>query len=318
MRVLSSASELAGHFGSSLVPTMGALHEGHASLIRRARAEADAVASTSVRNAPGALPQDGAQVLVTIFVNPTQFGPNEDFARYPRTIDADVEVAREAGADAVFVPSLETIYPRGVEAAQREAASWPLPPVAIEPRLEDRIRPGHFGGVCLVVARLIEICRPRRAYFGEKDWQQLRVISQMVASARTACSHGALALEIVPCRTVREPDGLALSSRNHYLDAESRHRATAIWRAIGVARTAPHTSAAEIDTAERAMRSVLEADGFVVDYAVIRNAATLVSPRPSDTVASMRVLVAARLGGVRLIDNAPLVADETRSTTRAA
>jgi len=269
---------------------MGALHEGHAALVRAAGSV------TGRARAP---------VVVTIFVNPTQFGPREDFARYPRTLEADLELCRAAGADAVFVPSVEMIYPRGLDAARDEAAAWQLPPAAIEPGLEDRCRPGHFGGVCLVVARLFELCRPGTAYFGEKDWQQLRVISQMVERERRrdATTRRFADLRIVSCPTVRERDGLAMSSRNRYLGAEERRRATALWRAIALARASSPTP----PDIERSMQALLEREGLQADYAVVRDAASLLPPVAGAPAESLRVLIAARLGTTRLIDNAGLL-----------
>ncbi len=303
--LIGDSTQLAPFRGAALVPTMGALHEGHASLIRRARAEADERGGVRGRG----------RVLVTIFVNPTQFGPGEDFSRYPRTLDADLALCRIAGADAAFVPSVEEIYPRGLDAARAEAESFDLPPAATEPGLEDRCRPGHFGGVCLVVARLFQLCRPRVAYFGEKDWQQLRVISQMVERERLRApsSRRFDDLEIVPCPTVREPDGLALSSRNRYLDADGRRRATALWRAILTARSSAGVGVGrsvgpqELRGAEAAMGQLLAHEGFQADYAVIREGRSLRPPGPGDGPEVLRMLLAARLGGVRLIDNAPLL-----------
>lgn len=297
MHMVNHAADLAPYAGAALVPTMGALHDGHASLIRQARAHADGAAKNSM------------PVVVTIFVNPTQFAANEDLSRYPRTLDADLAIARAAGADAVFVPSVETIYPRGVDAAQREAAAWDLPPAATQPRLEDAFRPSHFGGVCLVVARLFELCRPQRAFFGEKDWQQWRVIAQMVDRERVRRERRFDDLELTPCATVRDVDGLAMSSRNRYLDTAARARATALWRSIGLARAVAPRSMASIAETERAMQRLLEEDGFSVDYAVIRDGASLLPPAAMIDCSSLRVLIAVRADGVRLIDNALLFAD---------
>ena len=274
MRLVHDADTLAPLAGCILVPTMGALHEGHASLVRRAAGR-------------------GAPVVVTVFVNPTQFAPHEDFARYPRTLDADVEIARAAGADAVFAPPPEAIYPRGLEAARAEAAALALPDAATQPGLEDAFRPGHYGGVCQVVARLFDLARPARAIFGEKDWQQWRVLDGMVAA--DPARWPGLAMEVSP--TVREPDGLAMSSRNRFLTADERPRATAISRALREAAAKPTPAAAEAH-----MHAVLEAAGLETQYAVVRDAEYLEAPisgRPR------RALIAAKLGSVRLIDNAP-------------
>jgi pantoate--beta-alanine ligase len=258
------------------VPTMGALHEGHGSLVTRARA-------------------DGRPVVVSIFVNPTQFGPREDYARYPRTLDSDCALLEPLGAAAVFVPSAEAIYPRGLEAARDEAAAIALPEVATAPRLEDACRPTHFGGVALVVGRLFDLVRPAAAYFGEKDFQQLRLVQDMVEADRGRFGE----LRIVPCPTIRERDGLAMSSRNRYLSADERTAAIALSRAMQVAH-----SAQRVETAERLMRDTLESFGLEVEYAVVRDARTLLPvtgfERPT------RALIAARLGSTRLIDNSPM------------
>ena len=273
MRVIEDHGELASLHGCGLVPTMGALHEGHASLIRRSA-------------------RDGLPTVATIFVNPTQFGPREDFSKYPRTLEADLKLAESAGATAVFVPDATAIYPDGLEAAKAEAVAWPLPPSATRPGLEDRVRPGHFGGVCQVVARLFDLCRPSRAYFGEKDFQQLRVITEMVA--RSEGRWGDLRIE--PCGTVRERDGLAMSSRNRYLTADRRDTALGVYRALQMAMSAQRPG-----TAESIMRETLLEHGFEVDYAVVRDAETLLPVDGFET--RCRALVAARLPEVRLIDN---------------
>jgi len=252
---------------------MGALHEGHASLIRAAAAS-------------------GLPAVATIFVNPTQFGPREDFTRYPRTLEADLSLAQAAGAAAVFVPPAEAIYPSGLEAARAEAAAWPLPPAATQPRLEDAARPGHFGGVCQVVARLLDLCLPAEAHFGEKDFQQLRVITQMVEGGAERWG----SLRIVPGRTVRERDGLAMSSRNRYLAPDRRDTALGVYRALQMAMSAQRPA-----TAEALMRETLEQHGFEVDYAVVRDARTLLPVSGLET--PCRALIAARLPEVRLIDN---------------
>lgn len=270
---LLSAPDLCG---CGFVPTMGALHAGHGALVERARA-------------------DGRPVVVSIFVNPTQFGPREDYARYPRTLDADCALLEPLGAAAVFVPSVEAIYPRGLEAARAEAEALALPDVATRPGLEDASRPHHFGGVALVVGRLFDLVRPARAYFGEKDYQQLRLIEDMVAADRGRYG----TLEVVPCPTIRERNGLAMSSRNRYLAPDERDAALALSRALQVAH-----SAQRVTTAERLMRDTLDAHGLETEYAVVRDARTLLPvtgfERPT------RALIAARLGSTRLIDNAPM------------
>lgn len=273
MQVLHAPEQLQPYFGCALVPTMGALHDGHGALIRR-------------------MCDRGLPVVATIFVNPTQFAPREDFAKYPRTIARDVELAEACGADAVFAPTAETVYPLGLDAARAEAAAWLLPTVASQPGLEDASRPNHFGGVCQVVARLFDLTRPALAVFGEKDFQQLRVLTDMVGASRGRW--GSLLVEAAP--TVREHDGLAMSSRNRYLRPEQRDQALGLVRAL-------HAAATETDphSAETMMRSTLEAHGLTVDYAVVRHAATLL---PVDTWETpTRALIAAHLGNVRLIDN---------------
>jgi len=278
MRIVDDPKDLSAPdlCGCGFVPTMGALHEGHGSLVRRASA-------------------DGRPVVVSIFVNPTQFGPSEDYARYPRTLDSDCALLEPLGVAAVFVPSVEAIYPRGLEAARTEAAATELPEVATRPRLEDASRPTHFGGVALVVGRLFDLVRPARAYFGEKDYQQLRLIEDMVAADRGRFG----ALEVVPCPTIRERDGLAMSSRNRYLAPEQRDAALALSRALQIAH-----SAQRVETAERLMRETLEAFGLETEYAVVRDSRTLLPVRGFET--PTRALIAARLGSTRLIDNAPM------------
>jgi pantoate--beta-alanine ligase len=285
--IARSPDDLRPFEGCAFVPTMGALHEGHAALLRRARAS-------------------GLKVCLSIFVNPTQFGPNEDLARYPRTLESDLAIAAAEGVAVAYVPDLAGIYPEGIEAANRIAATLPLPDVATKPGLEDRCRPGHFAGVQLVVGRLFDAVRPRVAVFGEKDWQQLRLVQAMVRAEPDRWP----GLEIIPHPTIREPDGLALSSRNRYLRSADREQARGVPRAIQIAHSAQRPS-----TAERLMRDTLEAHGFTVDYAVVRDAETLMPvdgfERPT------RALIAARLAqpattdgaagsGVRLIDNAPM------------
>ncbi len=278
MRIIEDPAELASPdlAGCGFVPTMGALHAGHGSLVTRAR-------------------QDGRPVVVSIFVNPTQFGPSEDYARYPRTLDSDCALLEPLGAAAVFVPSVEAIYPRGLEAAREEATAIALPSVATEPRLEDACRPTHFGGVALVVGRLFDLVRPSAAYFGEKDYQQLRLIEDMVEADRARFG----GLRVVPCPTIRESDGLAMSSRNRYLSANEREGAIALSRAIQVAHAAQR-----VETAERLMRETLESFGLEVEYAVVRDARSLL-PVPGFERPT-RALIAARLGSTRLIDNAPM------------
>jgi pantoate--beta-alanine ligase len=274
MLVLRSEADLRPFHGCALVPTMGALHEGHCSLVRQAAAT-------------------GLRVVATIFVNPTQFGPKEDFARYPRTLESDLKLAEAAGAQAVFCPDVATMYPAGAEAARAEAEAWPLPEVGRMPGLEDACRPGHFGGVCQVVARLFDLAQPAVAIFGQKDYQQLRVLADLVRD----CAPRWGALQVLDGPTVREPDGLAMSSRNRYMQGDERTRALALHRALQ--RATSHASPAD---AERTMAAVLAENGLLVDYAVVRDARTLLAPQEGREA---RALIAARLGAVRLIDNAP-------------
>ncbi|MSR45134.1 MAG: pantoate--beta-alanine ligase [Phycisphaerales bacterium] len=276
MEIIERLEELALSQPCALVPTMGALHDGHASLIRRAAAT-------------------GTPTVVSIFVNPTQFGPSEDFARYPRTLEADIGLATAAGARAIFLPALETMYPDGMDSALAASRSIALPPIATEPQLEDAWRPGHFGGVCQVVARLFDLCKPSQAFFGEKDYQQLRVITQMVELDQRRWPD----LKIIPCETVREGDGIAMSSRNRYLSVDARTAALGISRALNEGARC-HALGRTIAQCEDAMRSVLDDHGLEVQYAVIRNAETLRAALPTEH--SRRALVAAKVGSVRLID----------------
>ena len=273
MKIIENAEKLSECRGGALVPTMGALHDGHASLIRAGAAS-------------------GRPVLVTIFVNPTQFGPNEDFARYPRTLDADLKIAEAAGASAVFIPTVESIYPSGLANAATLAAQFSLPAVATTPLLEDAIRPTHFGGVCLVVSRLFDLCKPSLAFFGEKDFQQLRVITQIADENLSRWN----SLQIIPCATIREPDGLAMSSRNRYLDPSQRTAALGISRALQSA-----ANCSSVAAGEKSMRETLDQHGLETQYAVIRSAKTLCAAESGAKFA--RALIAAKLGAIRLIDN---------------
>jgi pantoate--beta-alanine ligase len=253
---------------------MGALHDGHATLIRQAvRLRAERYA--------------GALVVVSVFVNPTQFNDRSDLSRYPRTLSADVNRCAEAGADVVFAPDEQVIYPSDAAVPVPE-----IPAVATQPGLEDAFRPGHFAGVCQVVARLFALMRPAAALFGEKDWQQYQVIKAM--AARMKGPH------IVGVPTVREPDGLAMSSRNVFLSAVDRAAAVSVPRALRAAGACK-----TVGEAERAMLQILTEGGMRSEYAVVRAAESLL-PVPEATARSqpMRALIAARIGSVRLIDNA--------------
>jgi pantoate--beta-alanine ligase len=252
-----------------LVPTMGALHEGHLSLVREAQ-------------------KNCSPVVVSIFVNPAQFGPNEDFKKYPRTFEADRTALEDLRVDYLFAPPPEEIYQPGFRTA-----------VVVEglgDTLEGHSRPGHFRGVTTVVLKLFEIAQPRLAFFGRKDAQQARIIGQMAADLN-------LDAEIVVCPIVREPDGLALSSRNAYLRGGSRRSATALYRSLDAVRR--DVARGERDAARlvAAMRATIDTEpGVALDYAEIVDAETF------EPVVSLRkacyVLVAARVGATRLIDNA--------------
>ncbi len=265
---------LSGGKRTALVPTMGALHAGHVSLIHRAKQLADRVA-------------------VSIFVNPTQFGPNEDFDRYPRPIEKDLQLCREAGADLVFSPTPDVIYP-----ADELELSIDVP--ALTNVLEGAHRPGHFVGVCRVVAKLLNIIRPDVACFGMKDFQQLAVIQAMVRGL-------AMPVEIEPCPTVREPNGLAMSSRNVYLTPEQRPAALSLSKALREAHRLVAEGECDPKVIERAMEQEMAAHRVLVNYAVVRNARTL---QPLDIInpklAPVVCLLAGRVGSVRLIDNAVL------------
>ncbi|MBD9367691.1 pantoate--beta-alanine ligase [Xanthomonas sp. XNM01] len=250
------------------VPTMGNLHAGHYSLVMLARQYADRVVSS-------------------VFVNPTQFGPNEDFTRYPRTPDADTTGLEGAGCDVLWLPTVESMYPFGIELA----ANVHVPGVSSV--LEGECRPGHFDGVCTVVSRLFNQVVPDVAAFGKKDYQQLAVIRQMVRDLH-------FPVEILGGGIVRETDGLAMSSRNQYLGAEDRPRAATIHRVLRAMRQ-DHQDGAPRAQVESAAADALATAGFVVDYAALRRPDL---SEPVDGEAGPRVaLIAARLGTTRLIDN---------------
>jgi pantoate--beta-alanine ligase len=254
----------------ALVPTMGALHEGHLSLVRLAAKRAD-------------------RVVVSIFVNPTQFAPDEDFSTYPRTFDED---RRKLGglADLIFTPAVEEMYPPG--SATTVALGGPA---AVG--LEDRFRPTHFQGVATVVAKLLIQALPDVALFGEKDFQQLMVITRMARDLH-------LPVRIVGGKTARERDGLALSSRNRYLSPEERAKAPLLYRALRACADDIRAGHAPATAAAHAARSLIRA-GFVVDYLEARQAPTL-EPVRSAGDGPIRLLAAARLGRTRLIDNTPV------------
>ena len=250
------------------VPTMGALHEGHTALVQRAK-------------------QECSPVIASIFVNPKQFGPNEDFAKYPRKIESDSEKFSAAGVDALFLPDGEEIYPSGFRTY-----------VTVEgfsDRLEGRSRPGHFRGVATVVMKLLEIVQPHYAYFGRKDAQQVRIISQMARDLN-------LDTEIVVCPIVRESDGLALSSRNAYLSADERRAATVLHRALEAARAQLAAGVRDSLQLQNTMRKIIAAEPLAnVDYAEIVDADAF-EPIMRITRPSY-ILLAVFIGKTRLIDN---------------
>ena len=259
-----------------LVPTMGALHQGHAELVRAAVRASDFVA-------------------VTVFVNPTQFGPNEDFARYPRTLDADVAIAREAGAQLVFAPAVDTMYPPGEETR--------VVPGPTSAPLCGEHRPGHFPGVTTIVAKLFNLAGPCVAAFGKKDYQQYRVIARMVTDLF-------FPVTLLPVPTVREADGLAMSSRNRYLSAEQRASAKAIPEGLTAAHRAFTAGERRAGTLTGLVRDSVAKIATSIDYVDIADADSLRVFGPEDHVADRAVIaLAIRLTGARLIDNVVLGED---------
>jgi pantoate--beta-alanine ligase len=257
---------------TAVVMTMGALHDGHAELMREARR---------------LLPPQG-RVIVTDFVNPTQFGAGEDFDRYPRTLEADVEVCERNGVDIVLAPSVAEVY----GGSELGITVDPGPRGSI---LEGASRPGHFAGVLTVVAKLMHITRPDIALYGEKDYQQLVLIRDM------ACALD-FRLQVVGVPTVREPDGLAMSSRNRYLSPDARARATAVPRALDAGREVAGSGAAAVVTAAR---EVLDTEGIEIDYVTVTDTALGESPASG----TGRLLIAVVVDGTRLIDNAEVTLD---------
>lgn len=270
-RIAAVRAERGGAGRVALVPTMGALHVGHAALLREAR---DRVGPDGV-------------VVASVFVNPLQFGQDEDLDRYPRTLDADLAVCAGEGVDVVFAPAVEEVYPGGD------------PQVTVEPGplatlLEGASRPGHFRGVLTVVAKLFGLVQPDVAVFGQKDYQQLTLVRRMVADL-------CLPVEVVGAETVREPDGLALSSRNRYLDAEQRRAAVVLSRALAAARE--HATYGAEAAREAAVATVAGMPGVDLDYLVVTEADLAAVDGTRGDVREGRVLVAARLGATRLLDN---------------
>ncbi|MGY1820629.1 pantoate--beta-alanine ligase [Geodermatophilus sp. SYSU D00079] len=267
--VAETTAELAGLRAGlpgpvALVPTMGALHEGHRTLVRAARERA-------------------GSVVVSVFVNPTQFGPGEDFDRYPRTWDADLAALAEEGADVVFHPPVEEVYPPG-------ALGVTVDPGPLGGVLEGAVRPGHFAGVLTVVAKLFGLTRPDLAFFGEKDYQQLTLIRAMAREL-------ALGPEVVGVPTVREDDGMALSSRNRYLSPGQRATAAALSRALRAGAAAGPQGADAVLTAAREVLAA--APELVPDYLELTDP----DLGPAPAAGPARLLVAARAGSTRLLDN---------------
>lgn len=282
MRVIDTVAELVAEHDSQrragrqvgLVPTMGALHAGHRSLVERAVTECDAV-------------------TVSVFVNPLQFDDRGDLAAYPRTLAADVALAAAAGADVVFTPPVTEMYPE-----------HPLAPATtvhvdrIADRLEGASRPGHFDGVATVVAKLLAMSGPCRAYFGDKDLQQLAVVRRMVADLHLPAS-------VVGCPTVREPDGLALSSRNTRLSRDERRAATVLYRSLQAGAAAVAGGETDLGAVRAAMRAVLDAEPLAMpDYTEVVEPETM--EVPAELAGELRLVVAASVGAVRLIDNLPV------------
>jgi pantoate--beta-alanine ligase len=267
MKLAARQAKADGRSGG-FVPTMGALHEGHMALVRAALSEC-------------------RPVIASIFVNPTQFGPSEDFKKYPRTIEADSKKLEEAGVDYLFAPEPAEIYPPGFR-------TW-VNVEGLSERLEGRVRPGHFRGVTTVVLKLLEIVQPQKAFFGRKDAQQARIIGQMARDLH-------LDSEIVVCPIVREPDGLAMSSRNAYLNPAERRAATILFRALDAARASIASGERDALRLMAAMREMLRTEKLAEpDYVELVDAETL------EQVTRLRgnclALLAVRIGAVRLIDN---------------
>ncbi len=252
------------------VPTMGYLHQGHAALIRQAAQECDFVVTSD-------------------FVNPTQFGPGEDFERYPRDLQHDVQVAAAAGSHLLFAPSVEEMYPEGFATVVHVGG--------ITEKFEGQFRPSHFDGVTTIVAKLFNVVQPDRAYFGQKDYQQLLVVRQLVRDLQ-------FPIEIVMVPTVRESDGLAMSSRNVYLSPEERQKALALYRALRAGEQAIQGGARQRVQIEQQMLAVLQqVPELAVDYAAAADAETLEQPQVFLPGQLVVLLVAARLPSARLIDN---------------
>ncbi len=261
---------------TALVPTMGDLHDGHLALIAAARERAH-------------------RVVVSIFVNPLQFGPGEDYEQYPRVLERDRARLAEQGADLVFAPSVDALYPRGFDATSR----------IIIPDLEDVLcgadRPGHFSGVATVVAKLLNAAEPDIALFGEKDYQQLLLVRRMAEDLD-------FAVEVAGVPTVREDDGLALSSRNGYLTAEERNRAPALYATLSAVASRLTAGERDYPRLEQEAMAQLQEARMQPSYVAIRRAQDLAVPTADEPAEALRVLAAARLGRARLIDNVAVAA----------
>jgi len=274
MKVISSIQELRdqlrGQNRTAFVPTMGNLHEGHLSLMRLAR-------------------QHGDPVVASIFVNRLQFGPNEDFDKYPRTLEADIEKLQKENVYVLFAPTERDMYPQPQEYRVH-------PPHNLGDILEGEFRPGFFTGVCTVVMKLMSCVQPRVAVFGKKDYQQLMIVRQM-------CRQFALPTDIVAAETVRDSDGLALSSRNRYLTEAERAEAPMLAATLGRVREAVLAGRRDFEALEREAMASLSARGWQPDYIAVRKRADLIAPSAQELDAPLVVLAAAKLGATRLIDN---------------
>lgn len=253
----------------SFVPTMGNLHAGHMSLLAAARSRAE-------------------RVIASVFVNPLQFGPNDDYERYPRTPLEDARLLREAHCDLLFAPPVEQLYPEGGDQATRVQVR------GLSELLDGQYRPGHFDGVATVVAKLFHIVAPDVAVFGEKDYQQLLIVRRMTSDL-------AMPIEIIGAPTVRAADGLAVSSRNRYLSAEERERVPAIYQALRRAVRAIEAGETDFEAIEQSGAQALSRPGMQVEYFAVRSAVDLSSP--TSLMSELVVLAAVRIGRSRLIDN---------------
>ncbi len=274
MKVISSIQELRdqlrGQNRTAFVPTMGNLHEGHLSLMRLAR-------------------QHGDPVVASIFVNRLQFGPNEDFDKYPRTLEADIDKLQKENVYVLFAPTERDMYPQPQEYRVH-------PPHDLGDILEGEFRPGFFTGVCTIVMKLMSCVQPRVAVFGKKDYQQLMIVREM-------CQQFALPTDIVAAETVRDPDGLALSSRNRYLTEAERAEAPMLAATLARVREAVLSGRRDFAAVEREAVQALAARGWKPDYVAVRKRSNLVAPAADELDAPLVVLAACKLGATRLIDN---------------